>query len=275
MRTWSFAKGHGTLNDFVLVKDRSGMLHFTAEDVRFLCDRRAGIGADGFIRAVKAVNVPEWTGPGDLWFMDYRNADGSLAAMCGNGLRVFVRWLLDEDLVAGDVIQIATRAGIREARVCRDGRISAAMGIPVRDDRDTTARQSDRIWTGRRVDVGNEHCVIRLSGPEELAALDLSHDIGLDPDVFPDGANVEFVVASDDRHLTMRVRERGAGETMSCGTGVVAVCCDRRDDTGIPGPYRVQVPGGLLRVDFTDQGEAWLTGPAVIVAHGEVIVPDE
>ena len=93
MRTWSFVKGHGTRNDFVVLKDRSAMMRLTKADVRFLCDRRGGIGGDGVLRAVKAEHVPEWTGDPDLWFMDYRNADGSIAEMCGNGLRVFVRAL--------------------------------------------------------------------------------------------------------------------------------------------------------------------------------------
>ena len=292
MRTWSFAKGHGTLNDFVLVKDRSGMLNPSAQDVRFLCDRRGGIGGDGFLRAVKAENMPEWDGPGNRWFMDYRNADGSVAEMCGNGIRVFVRWLLEEDLAGGDVIEVATRAGLRRARVCRDGQISATMGTPYWSSEETWVRLGDREWHGHPVDVGNDHCVVRVT-EEDLAGLDLTRPLELDGAVFPRGANVEFVVDLGPDEFRMRVLERGVGETMSCGTGVVAASCDQRARTGFsstgrgdqrlsaPGgeacgsEHTAHVPGGILKVEFDTEGRASLTGPAVIVARGEVTLPDE
>ena len=105
MRRWSFAKGHGTENDFVILLDRESMLDVGPSEVRFICDRRAGIGADGLLRAVLARHIDGWEGDGGLWFMDYRNADGSIAEMCGNGLRVFVRFLLDQDLVSGPMVR--------------------------------------------------------------------------------------------------------------------------------------------------------------------------
>jgi len=274
MRTWSFAKGHGTLNDFVLIKDRSGMLNPSADDVRFLCDRRAGIGGDGFLRAVKAENMPEWTGPGNMWFMDYRNSDGSVAEMCGNGIRVFARWLAEEDLATGDVIQIATRAGLRQVTMRRDGRITAAMGVPQWDPAQTWVRLGSREYAGHPVDVGNDHCVVNVS-EDELAHLDLTGSLELDRVRFPQGANVEFVVDLDQTHVRMRVLERGVGETMSCGTGVVAASLDLKQRTGSDATiYTVDVPGGTLKVGFDPTGEASLTGPAVIVARGEVTLPD-
>src|SRR6476660_1756746 len=109
MRRWSFAKGHGTHNDFVILLDHESMLEVGPSEVRYICDRRGGIGADGLLRAVLAKHIDDWTGDGALWFMDYRNADGSIAEMCGNGLRVFVRFLLDQGLVNGPVVKIATR----------------------------------------------------------------------------------------------------------------------------------------------------------------------
>jgi diaminopimelate epimerase len=112
MRRWSFTKGHGTENDFVLILDRESMLEIGPAEVRFICNRRAGIGGDGLLRAVLAKHVAGWEGDGALWFMDYRNADGSIAEMCGNGIRVFVRYLLDQDLVSGPVVEIATRDGL-------------------------------------------------------------------------------------------------------------------------------------------------------------------
>jgi len=275
MRTWSFAKGHGTMNDFVIIKDRSGLLDPSAEDVRFLCDRRRGVGGDGVLRAVKASHMPEWDGPGDIWFMDYRNADGSLAQTCGNGLRVFVQWLLEEDLATGDVIDIATRAGIRRARVHTDGVIAVTMGTPRWEPAQSQVRLGDRQWYGHPVDVGNEHCVIRLEDVDELAGLDLTVAPVLDPVQFPHGANVEFVVRLGDNKLRLRVFERGVGETMSCGTGVVAASCDELHQ--VPSDersYRVEVPGGRLKVEFAPGGEASLVGPACIVARGEVTLPN-
>ena len=274
MRTWSFAKGHGTLNDFVLIKDRSGMLNPSADDVRFLCDRRAGIGGDGFLRAVKAENMPEWTGPGNMWFMDYRNSDGSLAEMCGNGIRVFARWLAEEDLATGDVIQIATRAGLRQARMHRDGRITTTMGVPRWDPAQTEVRLGSQQFTGHPVDVGNDHCVVQVS-EEELVHLDLTQTLQLDQGRFPRGANVEFVVDLDPTRVRMRVLERGVGETMSCGTGVVAASLDLKARTNNDSiAITVEVPGGILTVRFNPEGEASLTGPAVIIARGEVTLPD-
>ena len=128
MRRWSFAKGHGTHNDFVVLLDRESMLEVGPSEVRFICDRRGGIGADGLLRAVLAKHIDGWTGDGALWFMDYRNADGSIAEMCGNGLRVFIRFLLDQGLVNGPAVRIATRSGLREATLLPDGRIRVSMG---------------------------------------------------------------------------------------------------------------------------------------------------
>ena len=128
MRRWRFSKGHGTQNDFVVLLDRENVLHPSDDDVRWLCDRRAGIGGDGLLRVVLARHVPEWDGDPDLWFMDYRNADGSVAQMCGNGVRVFVRYLLDEGLASGPDVDVATRAGLKPASVLLDGRVRVGMG---------------------------------------------------------------------------------------------------------------------------------------------------
>jgi len=276
MRTWSFAKGHGTLNDFVLLTDRNGWLDPSPADVRFLCDRRRGIGADGILRAVRTEHVPNWAGPDDLWFMDYRNADGSVAEICGNGLRVFARWLIDQDLVSDDVSDIATRAGLRQARALPDGRIAVTMGQPHWDPAEVRFDYAGRSWTGHQVNVGNPHIVVQLADAAELAALDLSAPAKFDPAVAPQGANLEFVWAAAASRLTMRVLERGVGETMSCGSGVVAAALDARARAGgHPDALQVDVPGGHLTVRFDDTDGASLIGPAVIVAEGEVSLPDD
>ncbi len=292
MRRWSFSKGHGTENDFVLLLDRESTLGIGPAEVRFLCDRRAGVGGDGLLRAVLAKHVEEWDGDGSLWFMDYRNADGSVAEMCGNGIRVFARFLVDAGLASGPVVPIATRSGLLETTLLPDGRVRAAMG-PVR-----AADAGVRVTAAGRpplaalsVDVGNPHAV---SFVDDLDALDLGRAPGWSPaDAFPAGVNLEFVQVLGPRHLAMRVFERGVGETRSCGTGTVAAAAAARarpvalpggfggvvppggeqpEPVEEPSVYRVDVPGGTVEVELAG-GAAILTGPAVLVAHGEVSVP--
>ena len=276
MRRWSFSKGHGTQNDFVIVLDREGTLHIGPAEVRYLCDRHAGIGGDGLLRAVRARHVPEWDGDGDLWFMDYRNADGSVAQMCGNGLRVFTRFLLDNALVTGPTVPVGTRSGLMEATALPDTRIRVSMG-PVRvADAPVTVRTSDGAsHAALPADVGNPHAVAFV---DDLAALDLHIAPEAPAEAFPEGVNVEFVREVGPRHIALRVHERGVGETRSCGTGTVAAAAAARVHTGdsspLPVTYRVDVPGGEVEVELTAD-QAYLTGPAVLVAHGQVLVPEE
>ncbi|HLL62803.1 MAG TPA: diaminopimelate epimerase [Propionibacteriaceae bacterium] len=275
MRRWSFSKGHGTENDFVLLLDRESMLNIGPVEVRYLCDRRAGIGGDGLLRAVLARHVDGWEGDGSLWFMDYRNADGSVAEMCGNGARVFARFLADQGLASGPTVPIATRSGLRETTLLPDGRVRVAMG-PVAVGEGTVQVQvgDDAPLPGVPVSVGTPHAV---SFVDDLERLDLARRPRWIPaETFPEGVNLEFVRVLGPRHLAMRVHERGVGETRSCGTGTVAAAAAAhgRAGEGRDGPvtYRVDVPGGSVEVELAD-GEASLVGPAVLVAHGEVSVP--
>jgi diaminopimelate epimerase len=275
MRRWSFSKGHGTENDFVLLLDRESMLDPGPAEVRYLCDRRAGIGGDGLLRAVLAKHVDGWEGDGSLWFMDYRNADGSLAEMCGNGARVFARFLADQGLASGPTVPIATRSGLRETTLLPDGRVRVAMGpVTVGADSVQVRVGDDAPVAGVPVSVGNPHAV---SFVDDLDRLDLTRPPQWSPaEAFADGVNLEFVRVVGPRHLAMRVHERGVGETRSCGTGTVAAAAaaharaEGRDDD--PVTYRVDVLGGSLEVELA-AGEASLVGPAVLVAHGEVSVP--
>jgi diaminopimelate epimerase len=278
MRRWSFSKGHGTGNDFVVLLDRESTLRIGAAEVRFLCDRHTGIGGDGLLRAVLARHVPEWDGDGSLWFMDYRNADGSVAEMCGNGVRVFARFLLDNDLASGPTLAIATRDGLKEATVLPDGRIRVSMG-PV-GVADASALVDLQTADGARfralpADVGNPHAV---SFTDDLARLDLRVPPAFPASRFPEGVNLEFVHVLGPRHNAMRVHERGVGETLSCGTGTVAAAAATRvhtaDTAALPLTYRVDVPGGSVEVELT-KDQAYLTGPAVLVAMGQVTVPEE
>ncbi|GAB3801957.1 diaminopimelate epimerase [Micromonospora zhanjiangensis] len=272
-----FSKGHGAGNDFVILPDPDGRLTLGPAQVAALCDRHRGIGADGVLRVVRSAKHPEAVDHAGAaeWFMDYRNADGSTAEMCGNGVRVFIRYLLTTGLAeatAGN-LPIATRAGVVRARIDGDT-IAVDLGRPRVYDR-STATLGQLTLPGTAVDCGNPHLVCPLPGGVELADLDLTRSPGFDPATFPDGVNVEFTtpgepVGGADLHVRMRVHERGSAETLACGSGACAVAAVALRDAGLDtGVVAVDVPGGRLTVTVgADSG--WLAGPAVLVAHGEL-----
>ncbi|RRD49084.1 diaminopimelate epimerase [Arachnia propionica] len=264
-----FTKGHATGNDFVIIDDHHGALDLRAEQVVWLCDRRRGIGGDGVLRVVRAGNVPDSDADDPaVWFMDYRNADGSVAEMCGNGLRLFSRHLLEQGLVGEAEFVVATRAGLRRVRELPDSTLATDLGEVKVGRAPVTIRHQGRELEGHPADVGNPHAVCFVDG-EELDALDLTIAPTWEPaEAFPNGVNVEFIHVVEPGRLRMRVHERGCGETLSCGTGVVAAATVHRLRSGVEGPVRVSVPGGDLTVTFEDGG-TWLTGPALVVAEGE------
>lgn len=292
-------KGEGTGNDFVLLTDPRAELELTEDDVRAVCDRRFGIGADGLIRAVETDAAADALGVGALlaseaaagrraqWFMDYRNGDGSTAEMCGNGARVFVRYLLDRDLMrleGGESELIATRAGV--LRVWLDGSdIGVAMGafgLPGGIEAsvrgwDTEVRVGGlEPRPGLRVTMPNPHVVVAVASTEELSGADLTRPPAVEPGA-AEGTNVELVQVLGESEIDgetaavvrMRVHERGAGETLSCGTGACAVAVAARTWAGAGAPqlWLVQVPGGQVRVRVHDDGAVDLIGPARLVAE--------
>ncbi|MFD7405331.1 diaminopimelate epimerase [Streptomyces sp. NPDC059866] len=274
----AFLKGHGTENDFVIVPDPENTLDLPPAAVAALCDRRAGIGGDGLLHVVRSAAHPEARemAAEAEWFMDYRNGDGSIAEMCGNGVRVFARYLQHAGHVAEGDITVATRGGVKTVHLAKDGDITVGMGKALLPDGDVTVSVGERSWPARNVNMGNPHAVAFV---EELAqAGDLFAPPPFSPaSAYPDGVNVEFVVDRGPRHVAMRVHERGAGETRSCGTGAcaVAVATARRDGadpavTGTPATYTVDVLGGRLVITERPDGEIEMTGPAVIVAEGEI-----
>jgi diaminopimelate epimerase len=284
-----FTKGQGTGNDFVLVLDESGNLDLSPEHVAKICNRNFGIGADGLIRVVPSALIPE--GKASLeeeasatWFMDYRNADGSIAEMCGNGVRVFARFLTEKglvDLPDGQVLHIGTRAGVRDIQRNKAG-FAVDMGRwrPEAPEFLVKARGLDVARPGQGINVGNPHVVVALASTEELTSLDLVREPIVEPK--PDtGTNVEFVVPADPLvvngvgRITMRVYERGVGETLSCGTGIVAAALATRLWAGseAPNQWSVEVPGGTLgvRMFATEEGEhVGLSGPAELSFEGEI-----
>jgi len=202
MTTLKFTKGHGTQNDFVLLFDERGEIDLNPDVVRFLCDRRAGIGADGVIRAVRSGHVDAGAGyDASTWFMDYWNSDGTFSEMCGNGARVFAMFLEREAGVdARGGITIGTRGGARTVTSLGEGRYAVGMGRWVlgkaRDgfDSQVSARGLTPPRPALSVNVGNPHHVVALASRDELEALDLTAA----PHVTPraeHGSNVEFAVA--------------------------------------------------------------------------------
>ncbi len=263
-----FSKGHGTQNDFVVLPDPDGELDLTPRRVAALCDRHSGLGADGVLRVVRWEAtadgpVPE---PGVEWFMDYRNADGSVAEMCGNGVRVFARYLEHRGWLPAGGLVVGTRGGVREVRLDGD-EVSVDMG-PATVGEPGTASLDGQAFPGVAVDVGNPHLACVTDVP--ISSLDLTRPPGHDPSLFPHGVNVEFVSPIAGDEIVMRVHERGVGETRSCGTGTVAaVVAALRHAGRDAGTIGVQTPGGRLRVTV-DGTATTLHGPAVLVAHGEI-----
>ena len=259
-----FVKGHGTENDFVVLPDPDGSLELTDARVRALCDRSRGLGADGVLRVVP---TKVFAGSGDGWFMDYRNADGSIAEMCGNGVRVFASYLVDAGLAAPGEFVVGTRAGDRPVVVQDDGSVTVQMGPATVTGR-SAATLDGRTFDGVGIDVGNPHLVCVTDTP--VADLDLTVAPGRDTAVFPNGVNVEFVNELAPGALRMRVHERGVGETRSCGTGTVAVVRAYLELAGRrTGESTVDIPGGRVVVTI-GENESTLTGPAVLVARGEL-----
>ncbi|MEV6298776.1 diaminopimelate epimerase [Actinoplanes sp. NPDC051861] len=269
-----FTKGHGTANDFVILPDPDGELDLTPALVAALCDRRRGIGGDGVLRVVRSAKHPEAAGLASEaeWFMDYHNSDGSIAEMCGNGVRVFVRYLVERGLATPDPsgLPVATRAGIMVAVVGPET-VSVRMKTP-RVYAGSTATVGGLTIPGVAVDCGNPHLVCGLHDGVALDSLDLTREPLHDAGVFPQGVNVEFVERAAPDHVRMRVFERGSGETLSCGTGALAVGAVALRDAGLAtGSITVDVPGGRLTVTHDPDGAWWLEGPAVLVADGEVL----
>ena len=271
MSEYAFVKGHGTENDFVLVPDANGTHELTAGQVAQLCDRRSGIGADGVIRVVRtdATDDPAAVAArGEaIWFMDYRNADGSLSEMCGNGIRVLGHFLATHaDVDRRNTLPIATRAGTRTLTF--DGsRITVDMGRPEVLGT-TSVTVGERTFEARHVSMGNPHAVAFVDDLADAGPLLEAPDH--DQAIYPDGVNVEFVARRGEQHLAMRVHERGSGETRSCGTGACAamVAAALADEAERGTSYTVDLPGGTLEILWTEDDRILMTGPAVLTAEG-------
>ncbi|MDI3314434.1 MAG: diaminopimelate epimerase [Mycobacterium sp.] len=278
-----FAKGHGTQNDFVLLADLGAELTLTPAAVAAVCDRRRGLGADGLLRvttarAALAAGVLERLPDGvsaDDWYLDYRNADGSVAPMCGNGARVFAHYLHAAGLETRDRFTIGSLAGPRPITLHRADATTADVTVDMgKANRLGTGQVAvgGRRFSGVAVDVGNPHlaCVDPRLTAEALAALEVAAPVTYDRAQFPDGVNVEILTAPSGGAVSMRVHERGVGETRSCGTGTVAAAVAALAHVGSgTGTLTVRVPGGEVLVTITD-ATSYLRGPSVLVARGDL-----
>ena len=288
MTSISFTKGHGTGNDFVLVLDAEGELSLSSKQIAKICDRRFGIGADGFIRVVKSAKLPEGkeileVEPTAIWFMDYYNADGSAAEMCGNGVRVFARYLLDRGLAkieGGSTLAVGTRAGVKDLTQGSNGFAVDLGRWKLTNEFTVEAKGIEVARPGQGIEIGNPHVVVALSSDAELKQLKLFEAPIVEPAPV-NGANVEFVVPNEPMikdgvgYFSFRVHERGVGETLSCGTGIAAASLATRYWAGASAPnqWQVQALGGVVAVRMfaTEDGEhVSISGPAELTFDGEI-----
>ena len=247
-----FTKGHGTANDFVVVADPDDALTLTDAQVAAICDRRTGIGADGILRLTRGDDAAPW-------FMDYRNADGGAVEMCGNGIRVAARYLAERDLATGPELRIGTRDGVKTLWLQPNGDITVDMGSP----RDVTELPDGGVY----VSMGNPHVVLFEDDTTVAPVTTVGKTLDEEWD---GGTNVEFVAVESPTSLRMRVWERGVGETMSCGTGACAVAVAAAVRERASREVDIHLRGGILHVAWGADDRVLMTGPAVLVADGEL-----
>ena len=254
--------GHGTENDFVILFDPDSQYVITPSQIDAICNRSSGIGADGFIRITK---------PDGKWFMDYSNSDGSIAEMCGNGIRVMARYLVARGHLPEGIFAINTRAGIKHLRVPLEGDISVNMGQVTDEMEEIEVTQNGKTWEGLNISVGNPHAVVFLENLEEVGSLETAPVVSPQSS-YPEGVNVEFVQILTNNEARMRVHERGSGETRSCGTGTCAVALAATLHTRgkLPSRWTIYPPGGRLIVDIDGHSNATLIGPAELIADHDI-----
>ena len=272
-----FVKAHGAGNDFVMIEDLDDTLRPNAAFVAAVCDRHFGVGADGLIRITRARDAD--------FFMDYYNADGEVAEMCGNGIRCLAKYVADRGLFDSDTMRVDTRDGVKEMTLYRDPagavtRVRVDMGAPILDraqiplsgDGDPLHEKLDVAGASLEatcVSMGNPHAVVFVDDLDKTAFETLGPNLETN-ERFPAKTNAEFAQVLNDHEVRMRVWERGVGETMACGTGAcaVAVAANLRGFTGRS--VAIHLPGGTLDIEWTDEGRVFMTGPAEETFEGEL-----
>lgn len=242
-----FTKMEGLGNDFVLV---DASVQVDPAMVRRLTDRRRGIGADGLLQVTVEDGIVR---------MGYWNADGSLAEMCGNGLRCVARYAVDRGLVSGPTFEILTPVGARRVQFSGEPRVELGP-VDVRESFEFEG------WLFHNVAVGNPHAVAFVEDLPAAPVTQLGSELGR---LTPGGINVEFVRVVDPHRIEMRVWERGIGETLACGSGMVAAAAAAHRLGLTQSKVTVGVPGGDGVVEL-DGSTSWLTGPVNYVFNGEL-----
>src|SRR2546426_320745 len=278
MATLRFAKLHGTANDFVYVDARDGFPGDPAALAPRLCDRHRGIGADGLILLRGSTQAD--------CRMEIYNVDGSRAEMCGNGLRGFAKFVLDRGLVRANPLRVETDAGVRTVRSeVTGGRVTRAtvdMGvpewagrrIPVAADGEIVERPlavAGRSWAVTCLSMGNPHCVVFVDDVAALPLAELGPQFEHHP-FFPERVNTEFVHVVGPERLDMRVWERGASETMACGTGACAAAVAAARTDRARRRVVVALPGGELAINWRPDDHVLMTGDAVEGYEGRIEV---
>lgn len=268
----SFQKGHGAGNDFVVIDATQGGLNPSGKAVEVLCDRRKGIGADGVLRIASA---SEFGVTDAKYFMDYRNADGSLGMTCGNGLRLTARFLVEHGYEQVGSFQIGTRAGTVIANVSATDlnfeNISINMGKFIPIENELTVSTDTGSWQASGISSPNPHAVSIVGNIWDAGSLGDYPSVTPDA-TFPDGVNFEFVEPKSPTHIAMRTHERGVGETLACGSGSCAGALVWAQKNGLEPGWSVQVDllGGTVFVDQDLTGSLILRGPAQFVASGTI-----
>jgi diaminopimelate epimerase len=275
-----YRKGHGTGNEFILVNGLDGVFadpeSLTPEIAQNICDREHGLGADGILRVSKASEFAESFDVDDAqYFMDYTNADGSKSATCGNGLRVFARYLIEAGLENRGQFTIGTRAGTVTVAISETDtdftNIAVTMGRVSLGPMDVTVHTETGSWPAVGIAGMNNHAISVVDDISDAGALD-EIPTALPAGTYPDGVNFEFIQTKSPTHIAMRTHERGVGETLSCGSGACAAAYVHATSNHLNDPWTVQVDvlGGTVYVDSDTDGVLTLRGPAVFVAEGTI-----
>jgi len=275
-----FRKGHGTGNDFIVVNGLDGFFadpkSVTPEIAQKLCNREHGLGANGILRVAKASDFPETSNSDDAnYFMDYTNADGSISATCGNGLRVFARYLVEAGLENRGQFAIGTRAGTVTVAISETDtdftNIAITMGHVSLGPMDVTVQTETGSWPAVGIAGMNNHAVSVVDDIAQAGSLK-QIPTALPAGTYPDGVNFEFIQSKSPSHIAMRTHERGVGETLSCGSGACAAAYVHATSNHLNDPWTVQVDvlGGTVYVDSDTDGVLTLRGPAVFVADGTI-----
>ena len=270
-----FTKMEGTGNDFIVVDGLERETDSVVRQAKFLCDRRFGIGADQLLLILPSQKAD--------FRMGIINADGSEVEMCGNGVRCFAKYLIDHGLFSGDTVAVETPAGIIKPSL-RKGAVAVDMGKPILDGPRIPVKMDGQIiskplsvdghtWKMTCVSMGNPHCVIPVDGLDDFPVERVGRQIETDP-LFPNRTNVEFIEIVNKGEIGMRVWERGAGETLSCGTGACASAVAAALNGWTGRSVVVHLKGGDLNIAWLDDDRIIMTGPAREVFTGEIELPD-